>query len=360
MKHGFRLLHMTRLTKGLIRARLEWFVVSILMAQDVLAQPPLDVHWMSEFSGLPPILDAFVNPNNVETEVVYDESGTQPCYNEEYAERYDSNGNLAGSMMTGWGECLNANVTHDRFAIGTSRIGFPNLRILNACDLNVVNCWMWCNGSIITGPTIGSPSYSHASAKSVLADGGNIYIGANSSHCPSTGWTLFKPGGGSQWPICVPAVPTSLEATSDSILSISFPGVHMVAKTNAAFGSTFNLFSGSVSGTGKTCIDGDTLYWTCKVNGSLHAGKYLLGQGSLWEQTLPFSAPPVELVRDAHGRLWTATGNNLVWLDTASGTFASETIGVAITALDLQMGRLVIAGSMPGNLRFIMNATPMP
>jgi hypothetical protein len=134
----------------------------------------------------------------------------------------------------------------------------------------------------------------------------------------------------------------------------------MVAKANAVFGSTFNLFSGSISGTGKTCMDGDTLYWTCKVNGALHVGKYLLGQGSLWEQTLPFSAPPVELVRDGHGRLWSATGNNLVWLDTASGSFASQSIGVAITALDLQIGRLVIAGSMPGNLRFIMNATPMP
>lgn len=351
---------MTRLTRPLIHPRLVWLVFPVLLAQHVLAQPPLDVHWMSEFSGSPPILGAFLNPSNAVTEVVYDESGTQPCYYEERADRYDTNGNLDGNVLSPWGECLNANVTHDRFAMGTSRIGFPNLRILNACDLNVVNCWMWCNGSIIAGPTIGSPSYSHASAKSVLADGGSIYIGANSSHCPSTGWTLFRLGGGSQWPVCVPAVPASLEATSDSILSISFPGVQMVAKANAVFGSTFNLFSGSISGTGKTCMDGDTLYWTCKVNGALHVGKYLLGQGSLWEQTLPFSAPPVELVRDGHGRLWSATGNNLVWLDTASGSFASQSIGVAITALDLQIGRLVIAGSMPGNLRFIMNATPMP
>ncbi len=315
---------------------------------------------MSELPGLPPILAAFANQNNSNTEVVYDESGTQPCYAEEYAERYDANGNLDGGVLEWWGECLNAYVTHDRFAIGTSRMGNSNLRILNACNLNVTNCWMWCNGLNIPSQASGSPSYNHASAYSVLADGANIYIGASTTYCIPPGWALYKLGSGGQWPVCVPAVPSSLEATSDSILYVSFPSVRMVAKTTAAIGSTFSLFNGNVSGTGKTCMDGDTLYWTCKVNGSLRVGQYVLGGGSIWEQTLPFSESPVELVLDDHGRLWTAVGNNLVWLDAETGAFASETIGAVISALDLSNNRLVIAGTMSGNIRFIMSGTPMP
>jgi hypothetical protein len=89
-------------------------------------------------------------------------------------------------------------------------------------------------------------------------------------------------------------------------------------------------------------------------------GKYLLGYGNLWEQLLPFTAGPVELMRDDHGRLWTAVGNNLVWMDTDTGIYSSDTIGAQIKALDLHAGKLVVAGTMSTNVNFILHGTILP
>ncbi|MBL0126894.1 MAG: hypothetical protein IPP83_05420 [Flavobacteriales bacterium] len=338
--------------------RSRWIVMCAILSfcGSVQAQPPLELQWMSEFSGYPTILDAFVNPSNGWTELIYAENGTGPCYIDEYAERYDLNGSLAGGYLLGWGECLNANVTHDQYVTGT-----PPLHILNACDFgNINHCWIWCNGAVIAGADTGPPSYGYAAAYCVLADGASVYIGGGSTSCLPAYSTIFKLGSGAPWPACVPFSPYSLEATPDSILSINFPTVYMVDKITGTVGSSFNLFTGTVSNTGKTCMNGDTLYWACGVDGSLHVGKYLLHQGSIWELVLPFTDIPVELVRDDHGRLWTAVGNNLVWLGSATGSYSSETIGSAITGLDLRIGAIVIAGTMSTNVNFIMHGTPQP
>lgn len=324
---------------------------AVLLGSSVQGQPPLEVNWTSELPGFPPILSAFVNPNNDAAAVVYG-VGVTYCTNDEFCDQYDQNG-----IQTLTGVCLSAgNASLDQYVTGAS-----SQFVLNACNLgNTSHCYIYCNGSYIYGLDTGPPSYGYASANCVLVDGSSVYIGGFSTNCSPTGSSVFKLGGGALWPSCVPASPMSLEATPDSILSVSFPTVHMVDKATGTVGSSFDLFSGTVSNIGKTCMSGDTLYWACKVNGSLHIGKYLLWQGSLWEQVLPFTGFPIELVRDGHGRLWTAVNNNLLWVDAANGNFASETIGIAINAMDLQGDNLVVAGAMGTNLNFIMHGTPMP
>ncbi len=323
----------------------------------VVAQPPIVVDWMSELPNDPMILAAFINPNNGRSEVIYDESsGT--CDTDELWRGYDANGH-PGNYLDPWVGCLNAFASLDHYVAATSRTGSPRMDVLNVSTLNN-HFYIYCNGLIIEGLDIGPPGYGYASALCVLADGAGVYIGGGSTSCLPAYSTIFKLGSGAPWPACVPFSPYSLEATPDSILSINFPSVHMVDKVAGTVGSTFDLFTGTVSNTGKTCMNGDTLYWACKVDGSLHVGKYLLHQGSIWEQVLPFTDIPVELVRDDHGRLWTAVGNNLVWLDSATGSYSSETIGSAITGLDLQVGAIVLAGTMSTNVNFIMHGTPQP
>lgn len=355
--------HVLIMNMLLRRTSLTCCMGSMLWLQPLPArsQPPLQVQWMSELPREQAVLGAIMDPNTGRTEIVYDATTNiyRPCPNEEYWLEYDLHGR-PGHFFEPWGGCLNAGATHDQYATGTARTGLSTFHAINACDLNVINCWISCNGTVISGPVTGSPSYSHASATTVLADGAAVYLAGSSSYCPETGWTLFKLGGGPSWPVCIPAAARSLEATSDSILSISFPTVRMVDKVSGAIGSSFELFNGSAPTSGKSCMSGDTLFWACRVNGSLRVGKYLLGQGSLWEQALPFSGSVVELVRDAYNRIWMSAGNNLVWFDAATGSFSSAQMGEVILGMDLQGDALVIAGTMSSNVNFIMHGTPTP
>lgn len=337
---------------GMVRSSRCLALFVILMAQQASAQPPLQVQWTSELPNSQAVLAAFIDQNHGRTEVIYDE-GWAGCTNEEYWLWYDVHGRPPNPFIEQIGGCIDAGVSLDHFVVAASRQGFPVIHVINASTLN---------GDFFISYEFGSiwgPGNSYASAQSVLVDGVDVYIGGSSAHC-TDGWPVFKLGGDAQWPACVPLSPKALEATSDSILSINFPAVHTVDKATATVGSMFNLFSGTGNYDGKTCMNGDTLYWACKIGGTLHVGKYQLGYGNLWEQVLPFNAHPVELVYDEHGRLWTAAWNNLIWIDAATGTWSSDTIGAQIMGLDLHAGKLVLAGTMSTNLNFIVHGTTQP
>lgn len=334
-------------------------LVALFLTQLAHAQPPLEVLWVSEPADTYPIIAAFIDPNSGRVEVIFDDIDYNgPCNTDEYWSWYGQNG-MPPSYGQVWGGCLNAPASLDHYVVSVTRMGYPRLDFLNTSTLTNHFYISYIYGTF-EGLNTGPPGYGYASAYCVAADGADVYVGANSTSCAETNWTIFKLGGGAGWPACVPYSPLSLEASPDSILVLQYPRVTTLDKATGALGSTSHLFYGTITPNGKSCMSGDTLYWVCGVNGTLHVGKYLLGVGSLWEQVLPFTGPPAELLRDDHGRLWTSSGNNLIWVDTVTGVYSSATTIGNVRALDLYAGKLVVAGAGAAAMNFILYASIVP
>ncbi|MBK7382878.1 MAG: hypothetical protein IPI81_06010 [Flavobacteriales bacterium] len=168
--------------------------------------------------------------------------------------------------------------------------------------------------------------------------GGNGIIGGNEYDCLDRIWKTPYPTVdlGTSWTACMDNHFVTFEIWNDTLLAIGFPTVTKVDTTNGTQSGTFDLFSGSSVNNGYTAISGDTLFWASRLSdGQLHVGRYLLGSGPIWEVTLPFSGNPVKLHRDAYGRLWTASGNNIVWLDQSDGSYQSYSIGQVVKGMDM-------------------------
>ena len=192
-------------------------------------------------------------------------------------------------------------------------------------------------------------------------------MGQDDYDCPNMIWKYPYPdaSNGTQWSSCVDMDPSALVRTLDlwneTLLAVSFPGVIKVDTLTGTSIGSFDLFNGPSMDNGHTCVSGDTLFWTSQFGGSqLHVGKYLINSGSIWEVTLPFAGSPVELHSDEMGRLWTAAGNNIIWVDESDGSYESYPFGQSVDAMDMVGTRVVITGTMDGTTSYALHGHVVP
>ena len=331
---------------------------TLLLGTPILAQPPLEVQWMSEISTQSTILSGLIDPSTGKIHTVFTDpdGGSGVCNSDENISVYGPNG-LPILLM--FDPCLSQG-SLDQYVASATSTGMSPVNVLNVSSVgNPNHSHIFSEIGVIQSLNQGPPNDGYAHAYSAFADGTDLYIGGTDVDCPPLPGTVYKLGSPS-WRTCMPASINSFESSGDSILAIHYPSVFKLDRMTGALGSSFNLFTGPATNTGKTCLNGDSLYWTIVVNGFTHVGKYVLEQGSEWEQVLPYTSPPVGLELDAYGRLWTAVGNNLIWMNASDGSYDSAIQGTVIRTLDMQNGELVITGSLNSILVFIMKAIPTP
>jgi len=332
---------------------------TLMQALSAHAQPPLEVQWMVEIPTTASILSGLIDPSTGQVHVLFSDEGAGGfCYYEESGRILGSNG--LPIVFTDF--CLDAGVSLDHWAASAMRSTLGRTYALNVSTVgNPNHSHIFLTGlGEIQSYYQGPPNFGYAYAHSVFANGDTLYVGGTDVDCwpPSPG-TVYKIGG-TYWRACMPQFINSLEATADSILAIRFPSVFMLDKSTGTMGSNFDLFTGAVTNTGTSSLDGDSLYWAIVVNGNTRVGKYIIGQGPAWEQTLPFIHPPAGLELDAYGRLWTAVDNKLIWLNASDGTYAYVTQGTVINTLDIHLGFLLITGKLGTDVAFISKALPTP
>ncbi|MEO8590070.1 MAG: hypothetical protein ABI432_11910 [Flavobacteriales bacterium] len=196
----------------------------------------------------------------------------------------------------------------------------------------------------------------------MLAQEHELYVGGNDVNCDHRLWRTSYPHGLSQpWCACVPHDFNAFELVNDSLLAVGFPTVTTVARNTGSLGSSFQLYTGPTIVNGWSCLVADTLYWISQFGGQdLHVGSYLLNSGPVWEVTIPLQGQPVELHHDAFGRLWTAVGNMIVWIDDTDGSSNSYPFGLSIEGMDMNNGSLVITGAANDSTSYVMRALVEP
>ena len=205
----------------------------------------------------------------------------------------------------------------------------------------------------------------------LIVSGGNFFLGGetglqsdfDSIACPDFIWKTPFPvvDLGTSWSACMDHPFRTFEMWHDTLLAIGFPTVTKVDTSNGMQAGTFDLFSGIAVGNGHTAISGDTLFWASRFSDlQLHVGRYLIGSGPVWEATLPFAGYPVELFTDDNGRLWTAAGNNLIWIDQANGSYQSYAIGQVVNGMDMVGYTVAVTGSMDGSTSYVLHGHVTP
>lgn len=232
----------------------------------------------------------------------------------------------------------------------------------------------WVEPITMYGGAPGSSAIVDPSRHALLASGNRVFIGGhtwsatqNDYVCPNMIWKYPYPdvSNGTTWMSCVDMDQTqwvkAFDLWNDTLLAVAFPKVTKVDTLNGTPMGTFDLFTGALPDNGHTCISGDTLFWASQFGGSqLHIGKYLINSGPIWEMTLPFAGKPVELHRDGVGRLWTAVGNNIIWIDSADGSYESYAYGLSVDAMDIIGTNVVITGTTDGTTSYILHAHIIP
>ncbi|HMC97407.1 MAG TPA: hypothetical protein VKG92_07140 [Flavobacteriales bacterium] len=194
-------------------------------------------------------------------------------------------------------------------------------------------------------------------------DGSSLFIGGVDNLCSSRVWKTTYPyvSAYTDWCPCIPHAFESLDQYGDTLLAVGLPSVTKVVKANAELAGTFEVFSGAALGNGWSCTSGDTLFWTGQFGGGdLHVGKYVINSGPLWEVSLPYTGDPVELHDDGLGRLWTAVGNTIIWLDQSDGSYNTYPFALSVDAMDMYNGSIVITGDAGGGTSYIMRAHIIP
>lgn len=220
----------------------------------------------------------------------------------------------------------------------------------------------------------GNSAVGSSGRHALLASENRVFIGGHTWHtvsddyqCPNVIWKYPYPdaSNGTSWRSCVDMDPAALIRTldlwNDTLLAVAFPKVIKVDTVSGTPMGTFELFSGATANNGHTCVTGDTLYWISQFGGSqLHIGKYLINSGPIWEVTLPFQGSPSELHVDGNNRLWTAVGNNIIWIDPTDGSYQSYAFGLSVEAMDMIGNTVVITGTTDGTTSYVLHATITP
>lgn len=208
----------------------------------------------------------------------------------------------------------------------------------------------------------------------MLASNGRCFIGGctwnialDSYACPNVIWKYPYPdaSNGTSWRTCVDSdastLVKALDLWNDTLLAVSFPKVIKVETVGGTPMGSFDLFNGATASNGHTCVAGDTLYWISQFGGSqLQVGKYLINSGPIWEVTLPFQGNPRELHMDGYNRLWTAVGNNIIWMNPADGSYQNSAFGQSVDAMDLVGNTIAIAGTTDGMTSYVIHGHVTP
>ena len=166
---------------------------------------------------------------------------------------------------------------------------------------------------------------------------------------------------GTRWDACIDHPVRTFEIWGDTLLAIGFPTVTKVDTANGSQAGTFDLFDGPPVGKGHTAISGDTLFWASRFSDlQLHVGRYLIGSGPVWEVTLPYTSQPVELFTDDFGRLWTAVGNLIIWIDQADGSHQSYALGQVVNGIDMVGSTVAITGPFDGTSTYVIHGHVTP
>gem|GEM_PF-3787816 len=227
---------------------------------------------------------------------------------------------------------------------------------------------LWVSGiswepvSIYSGP--GTFSVSDPTRHALLFSGGNFFLGGQNGiiggpefDCMDRIWK----NAGWSWTTCLDNPFETFDMWNDTLLAIGFPTVTKVDTLNGLQAGTFALFAGTPVTNGHTAISGDTLFWASRFNnGQLHLGRYLIGSGTVWEVTLPFSGYPVELHDDGMGRLWTAAGNRIIWIDQTDGSYQSYSFGSIVNDIDMVGTVVAITGTMDGITSYVLRGHIVP
>ena len=222
--------------------------------------------------------------------------------------------------------------------------------------------------SMYSGP--GTNSIGDASRHALLVSGGNFFLGGTSVissnyelDCADRIWKTHSPvvDEGTSWTTCLMDHFVGFEIWNDTLLAIGFPRVTKVDTSDGTQAGTFDLYAGVNVNNGHSAISGDTLYWASRLaDGQLHIGRFLIGTGPVWEVTLPFSSAPLELFADGMGRLWTATGNSIIWVDRSDGSYQNYAIGTTVKGIDIVGNTVAITGSMDGSTSYVLHGHVIP
>ncbi len=348
----------------------------LLLGSGAQAQPPWVVDWYHDQAlwhnaFMPSRIK--INPNSGRTVFYgYDYDGLwwdEGCQSGWQQQAFDTDGSFMGACC--YGSCIETWGITQRYhgtlfpAGGGALSLFDNTSTAPYWSVTLLGVYypsfpgepvaLGCGGT--TYQNIGSGQHAF------LADGGNVFVGGLEDNCENRLWktTYPNPQSTGTWCACLPHWLTTLDLYADTLLAVGFPTVTKVDTTNGNITGTFALYSGPTVTNGWTCTSADTLYWTSQFGTSdLHVGKYLINSGPLWEVTLPYSGNPVELHDDGMGRLWTAVGNTIIWLDQSDGSYNTYPFALSVDAMDMHNGSVAITGDAGGGTSYIMRAHILP
>lgn len=356
---------------------------ALLHTRSVQAQPPIMVDWIQD--GLPGSSgrnDVHLNPVNYSTYL--DKAPPSPvpgCSSnrvglgfapsgeptitccENCLEVYGISQSFSGAILTPSGTLIY--ITMD---VGSSP--YTSSSVSGVYDYGSG----WAEPVTISSGIPGVMSIVSNARHALLAYGNSVFIGgetwvqaSDSYDCPNVIWRYSYPNvaSGTQWISCVDEDQTqlvkSLDLWNDTLLAVAYPKVTKVETLSGTPMGSFELFDDTPKNNGFTCASGDTLFWTSQFGGSqVHVGKYLINSGPIWEVTLPFAGNPVGLGTDDFGRLWTAAGNNIIWIDANDGSYQSYAYGQSVHALDMIGSTVAITGSMDGLTSYVLHGNVIP
>lgn len=193
---------------------------------------------------------------------------------------------------------------------------------------------------------------------------GNLYSRGSSEgvdgNTPDCFDRIWRYGSGA-WTTCVGQPFTTMEAIGDTILAVGFPMVTLLDMTTGSILSGFELMDGGPVLPLRSCMAGDTLFWIAQFGGAdLRVGSYRVNSGELWQVSLPFTGEPLDLFSDGFGRLWSAAGNELIWIDRTNGDHDHYPFGLTLRGLDLVDSTLALTGSTDSLSQFVLKATVQP
>lgn len=343
-----------------------------LMGMGANAQPPVVVDWIQD--GL--LWDDWqhgVRTSGSGTTTMYVGGALQPefsgCGTHVVSLSFSASGELQYPMTPSCMEIAGISQQFCTWQQGVLVCNYSNGSFTQIAVLGVYYTGFPGEGvTMYSGP--GTTSVGNSSRHALLVSGGIFFLGGGSLissnyelDCADRIWKTPYPviTAGTSWTTCLPDHFAGFEIWNDTLLAVGFPRVTKVDTTDGNTFGTFDLFAGAAVSNGHSAMSGDTLYWASRLaDGQLHIGRFLVGTGPVWEVTLPFSSNPLELFADGMGRLWTATGNNIIWIDRSDGSYQNYAIGTTVKGIDIVGNTVAITGTMDGITSYVLHGHVTP